>query len=72
MLAGEPDPELRRADRHRGTRGSAPSVVDLGEVGGQGRGIELPGMRRSDIGEALNGGRIITRRLGQRVDEDRA
>ena len=33
-------------------------AVELGEVGGQGRGIELPGMRRREIGEALSGGRL--------------
>ena len=33
--------------------------MELGEVGGQGRGIELPGMgmRRSEVSETLSGGR---------------
>ena len=39
-LAGEAGPEPRRGDRHRGRRGGAAGVVELGEVGGQGRVIE--------------------------------
>ena len=39
-LAGKPGPEPRRGDRHRGARGGAAGVVELGEVGGQGRVIE--------------------------------
>ena len=48
-LAGELRAEAGRGDRHRGARGGAPRVVELGEVGGQGRVIELlaaaPGAR---------------------------
>ena len=40
-LAGEAGPEPRRGDRRRGRRGGAPRGVELGEVGGQGRVIEL-------------------------------
>ena len=40
-LAGEAGPEPRRGDRHPGARGGAPRGVELGEVGGQGRVIEL-------------------------------
>ena len=58
-LAGELGLEPRRTDHHRGDRGGTPSVVELGEVGGHGRGIELPGMgmRRREVSEALSGGR---------------
>ena len=39
-LAGEAGPEARRGDRHCGAAGGAAGVVELGEVGGQGRVIE--------------------------------
>ena len=41
-LAGKAGSEPRRGNRHRGARGGAAGVVELGEVGGQGRVIELP------------------------------
>ena len=39
-LTGEPGAEAGRGDRHRGAAGGAAAVVELGEVGGQGRVIE--------------------------------
>ena len=50
-LPGELRAEARRGDRHRGARGSAAGVVQLGEVGGQGHVVELaavePGVQAS-------------------------
>ena len=54
-LAEEFDPEARRGGR----RGGAPRVVELGEVGGQGRVIELlagePGVEL-EVGRSVGGG----------------
>ena len=40
-LPGELRAEARRGDRHRGARGRAAGVVQLGEVGGHARVVEL-------------------------------
>ena len=39
-LPGEPSPEPRRGDRHRGARGGTATVVELGDVGGEAHVIE--------------------------------
>ena len=64
----EPGAEARGGDRRRGRRGGSPRVVELGEVGGQGRVIEPAAIEPSvDLAEGAGVGAAGTAVLSMTV-----